>query len=409
MSPFRRRLGAALLAALWVALPSAAHAARSKQVALFLVPKPGVDTAFVGALAGAVKSLSDSSPQVGLVPYRRLRKRIGRNPAKRISKCGSNFRCIAKLGRRVKAAEVLYGRLKQNGNTVTAQFIIVNVRSRKLIRRASFKTETSADLEATLGEHAEALLGIEPPPPPAADEEMDFDLGGDDFISALIDEPELALEPPTEAPTPTGEVPQDGHSTVASAGGTSDFTQATTMEQEPIDVDAPPDGDLLPLEQLEPIGPLEPIEPLETIETAEPTKVAGVDTGDPTTDAPVTLSASSPPRHSATRSLMLYGGLGVGGLGAAILGLGAYYGLDSQSIADSIADDTDLPAAVRLEQDANDAAGKANTFLGIGSVALALGSTAFAIALMEPNWLGGASVAVAPMPEGVGVSLGGTW
>ena len=59
----------------------------------------------------ALRSSPSGVPQIGVIAGKLLRRRLKTDPEQAIDACGADLKCIAKLGQKSKASEVIYARV----------------------------------------------------------------------------------------------------------------------------------------------------------------------------------------------------------------------------------------------------------------------------------------------------------
>lgn len=316
---------ALVLAALVALLGAPAHARRSTragEIARFPLTARGNPSAKL--IESVERALDDAIRQSGtaLVSGAQLSKRLRTNVAQAVGRCATDTKCLTRLAQRAKAATLVTGRVTENGAGIRVVFLVVGGTRARPDGKVTADIAPGDDVAARLAPVLTELLGAGPTVEPE-----------------LVGLAGLALEPvpgseagtaPTEPATPSSASPDAG----AAAPGSS------------------PDDDLPELVAI----------------AAEP----------PLLDAPVSVAPGDAP-PTGERRWLFYGGVASTGLGALLVGVGSYYGLQSRSLLDEAEDrsprnELNQVRAKDKEQQGWAAADRANLFFGIGGIAVTAGA-----------------------------------
>ncbi|MBI5507174.1 MAG: hypothetical protein HY903_00345 [Deltaproteobacteria bacterium] len=332
-----------LLALLWAG-PGAARKPKKPEptttriVALFVVEKDKPNTKLFVAVANQLSAAPDVIPSLRLLTAGKLKKALGKDPEAAIGKCGTDVKCIAKLGKLVDAEAVVFGRVSPHGKGVSVQLLTIAVDTQALERKIKIDVLTTADAKTAIGAKLHEIFSTAALP------------AGDAVASDEI---------PLDAviPSPFGDSPP----------GADPLALVPLAAAQP-NVPAPTssDSDEVPLDVLADVAPA----------VAEPVLVpspppSAVDL--PPTPAPTLAATPAPaPRSRMLRNL----GVAVTVAGAAALGVGGYFGLQYRSAKGSIVlgrGGTPQPTAIGKQGDANTAAARANLLFIAGGATATLG------------------------------------
>jgi hypothetical protein len=286
---------------LCVALVAPEVMARGKAVAVFPILETGRPKgAVVDAVFNEIIRSKRAVYGVQLVYGTRLRKRIKGDARKAAQRCGANVACLAKLGRKAGAAEVLLIRASGKGSEVQVQFVAVSVANKSIARKRSLTFGSVHEVRGIITASAHGIFGVE---------EVAPDL-------------ELELAP------------------IASA---SPNAQTAGDDLDDLDLVAPP---------------------IESIAAASPSS-SGVALVDPSS---IEIEEEEDP-YDTSQSVdwLTYGGWGLAGVGATLTAVGFVFGSKRSSLDSASSGETQRERAVRIE-DANSAAGSANTMFILGAV-----------------------------------------
>jgi hypothetical protein len=138
--------------------------AKRRVVAVFpILARDDANPATVDSVSTLLDNGSVLIASVELVTTQTLRKRLGKEPGKMIELCGSNLKCIAKLGKKVKANEVLLGRAVPEGGGVKISFLVIDVKKQTVVRKQSLVFASMADVKPVLGGTFFALFDVTQP------------------------------------------------------------------------------------------------------------------------------------------------------------------------------------------------------------------------------------------------------
>ena len=151
-------MGALLCAAVLAAAPTAAAKKKPKKagVAVFILEKEGADRDAIKATINAMESLGVRAG-MPVIAGVRLRKLLKKDPASVMTGCGANFDCIAKVGKKLKAAQVVYGRAGPG----EIQFVVIGVKSKSMERRATLTVADAGSAASAVEAHFEEIFGVE--------------------------------------------------------------------------------------------------------------------------------------------------------------------------------------------------------------------------------------------------------
>lgn len=387
----------AVLLALCLVAPSANAKKKRKRgarnskrvVALFIVAKNKPNPKIYGTLAAELTKAPKQIADLKVLWGKALKKAIKKKPDVAIAKCGSNIKCIAKLGKQAKAEQVLYARVTPAGKGVKAQFLVVNVATQTVDKRVEMEVATIGNVKPVLAAKLDELFAT-----------------GVAIAAASTDEEELSLDMilggGEELPFDTG-----GEMAVA------DATPASSEAEIPLS--ALGIGESSGSESLAGLDP----ESNDTPIMDDPALTSGLDSEGSHEIAALDMDAGH--AHAGTSSSasgkggvggLTYAGIGVAGLGAIGIGLGGMFGIQSKSKRDEIkygAGGTNQVEAEGINGDANDLAGRANLLFGIGAGAVVVGGALIAIDMMM---LGGGNEATTSVSVGEGsasIRLGWRW
>lgn len=132
-------------------------------IALVLTAQ-GVPPGVVKEARQALGQALAGSNEVRLLSVPELRKGMGRRPSAAVTRCGSRLRCIARLGKKSGADQVVMGRIvpaKGDVAGVVLQFIRVDVASKKIVGKQKFDVAEGDDVVAAVTARARAIVGLE--------------------------------------------------------------------------------------------------------------------------------------------------------------------------------------------------------------------------------------------------------
>ncbi len=91
-----------------------------------------------------------------------LRQRLGKKPRVAIKSCGSDLSCLAGLGERVAASEIILAQATSRRRRVVLTVVVVNILSQEIDRRLSFTFASVSDVDIQLRERFDELFGLPP-------------------------------------------------------------------------------------------------------------------------------------------------------------------------------------------------------------------------------------------------------
>ena len=136
--------------------PADAEAKRNgkkKTVAIFPFLADGSpNAATINATSGLLLKASAFLEQVTVLSGKKLRKKLKKDPKKAIQKCGANMKCLAKLGKKVKASEVLLVKVSESpGGGVSMFFVFIDVKKKTLARKQKIEIASAGDGKIVMG------------------------------------------------------------------------------------------------------------------------------------------------------------------------------------------------------------------------------------------------------------------
>ncbi len=270
-----------------------------------------------------------------------LRSRIKERPRKALYRCGMNLGCLAALGAKAGADEILIGRATGNRRLVKITFLVINGATAKVARNVSLELASPAGARPAIERMLTKIFGegvtLEPKPRGPAEE-----------------------APATQASTEGEAEPEAAHAPDAVS---EEVAAAQPAEEEGAEVGTGPSSAALALALA------------------------------PTPFDEASILASAEPVRRGSTSLLVYGGIGFAGLGAGTLGTAGYFGRRSNAVREDIKRDGSITQrqALDMGNEANRLGRRANLLLLIGGGLLLTGG-----ALLGVDWL---FVGTAPAPE----------
>ena len=180
----------AVVAAGW--LPTARAAAKSLRVAVFMVPRDDPEPAMAAGLESALQLFADELGSVELTMGDALKAGLGGDPLAQLAQCGAKLKCIARLGKRVRAQRVLVvrvGPLGAQGPGLDARFVLIDVKGGAMRARIELELPNAARLEEQLQNNFAAIIDFTPAAQSLADAELP-DLEGLELIAPPPPPPE---------------------------------------------------------------------------------------------------------------------------------------------------------------------------------------------------------------------------
>jgi hypothetical protein len=329
--------------------------AKEHVVALFLVGKDKPKEKLVNAIAAELAEAPKAIAGLRLITSTKLKKALGRPPETAVTKCGTEVKCIAKLGKEAKAEQVVYARVSPEGAGVSLQILVVSVSSQIIEKKMSIEIAAAGDVQNAIVSRLGDIFPVAAAPTLATD-----DSGSDEI--------------PLDAVLPT----------------------------EPNPASTPPVAELASLD-LVPVPKTTNDGSHTARNPTTPTTPANDSTTNSAAVAPKDAAPPPPPAKSGRSKILTYAGIGVAGLGAAVAGAGGYFGMQSKSIGSSIKQGpagTPQIRAAKKQTDANAAANRANLMFEAGGAAVALGAVLIAIDIMTGPKAASTSVTLGAHPSG---------
>ncbi len=222
----RKKLSIGVAVAALMLAGADASAKKRRGIALF--PIVAMDEAVAGPAQDMSTSLVKKAKAAGLpiTAGKALRKRV-RDPAGAAIRCGDSVGCLAKLGRKARAAKMVVGFASTTGSSVEFRILVIDVKKGRTTRTVTFELVKKKQVDLMLSGYFSDIFGVE-------DTTMDDALalpalpGLEDPMALTLEPPpppgevEPATEPPTElalAPPPD---PPAGGEDVGPAGGDGD-------------------------------------------------------------------------------------------------------------------------------------------------------------------------------------------
>ena len=204
----------AILLVAAAALPATtAVAAAPKTVALFLITKDDPDPVLVGQMDRDLEELTRTVGTVQLVHRQELQQRLGARPPAALKACGADIGCIAKLGARAKASEVVVLRIVPGAPGIRAQFVRIGVHERVMLGRVELEVSSVDELDGRLYSNFGPIFDVPPPDETAvADAGPAAAAGAADEAEPEVELPampalELTALPPSESePVTTADI-----------------------------------------------------------------------------------------------------------------------------------------------------------------------------------------------------------
>lgn len=333
--------------------PSAA--ARTQDVvAVIVIPKNNPDPTLLDALRAQLVSAGRTRSDLRILSGDLLSRALGLSPVQAIGQCGSDLKCIAKLGKRSRAGRVLLAMVTPADSGLAIKCLVVGTDSAKIEQKAAFQVASVAQMESALGLQLASLL-----PPPA-----ETGAAGAAVASVAHEQP---------APTPVASTPLPA----AIMNAPSPAPAAASTK------------------------PAHPPNPEAVIIHATP--AAGRTEG----SAPPEIAADNTRAAAPSSHLWRYAGGGLAGVGLAAIGVGAFLGLQARSdfgnIKHGVGGTTQLDA-IKQTANSNDLARNADLLFATGGAAAVVGIGVF---LVDVLVLGkpAQTPTLGVGPNGPGVSL----
>lgn len=156
-----------MAATLWTPSSEAAPRRRNavRTVALFpFISRDQPNRKIMAAVSGLLIQGAGLMENVKLVYGGTLRRKLRRNPAALVQKCGTDLSCLAALGRKARANEVMLVRAApEGGSGVKLSFLIIDVKSKDVARKLALVFNTPDDVKPLLGEAFYQIYGITHP------------------------------------------------------------------------------------------------------------------------------------------------------------------------------------------------------------------------------------------------------
>jgi len=356
----------AVLAVVLAFVPDVAFARKPVVVLLPFDTQAGADDLIVSA----VEELLASGRLVRgakMIAGSKLRRRVRAKPEHAVIKCGGDFGCLAKLGRRAKATRVIVGYAAPAGAGVQVELHIIDVPSEELIDAMTLTFASVEVVEMVLGNAVYTLVGVSTPgtimvPGASGTVVVDGNIVG-------------------TGPGPY-EVPAGGHD--VRAQGHSEWVMVHPRDTVSIALPAAPEPTVAPVEEELVAAVVSAAAPeTEPEETAPPEVVEEVAAVPAPPEIAVAPPTPVPPAPASVPGAKLsYWGLGLTAVGAGLMGAGAGLGARRASLATGPVDETQVEFAERRDA-ADGAATGANVLLLAGGATALLGSALLTWGVLE--------------------------
>jgi len=347
--------GLALLCLLSWSAHAASRSGDKTVIALFpFLLKGELDSAIVEKSFTELEHIRELAPNIETVSGQELSKRLKGDPSRLLTACGKNTACVASLGRRARADQCLMGRVTvRDAGGIRISLLLVDAKSGTINQKSVLEVGSADDAKSIVAKQLFNILGIT--------ETGDLVVLGSE-TAVKVDGNYVGVgSGPFEVSSGWHEV-KAGKVTQ----GVMVLPGQTASIQLPLPKAAPPAANT---DASAVAAPVNPTPAPETKPVSANTATAGSNQSGallvPTTEE------SSPTRPNR---VMTYIGLGLAGVGAVALGIGCFFGLNSQSLGSDITTQkfTQVAALDRQAQ-ANHAADMANGFLLGGGFAAAAG------------------------------------
>jgi len=135
------------------------QADRDRTMALFLIRQDDPDPKITATVVRGLESLAKRSGGMNIVAGNALRKRLRVKPMTAISRCGDDLACIAKLGKKARAGEIIYGRATGKRRSVEVEFLVIGTPQMTIQRRVGFQVTSIKGVMPALRDNFEKLTG----------------------------------------------------------------------------------------------------------------------------------------------------------------------------------------------------------------------------------------------------------
>jgi hypothetical protein len=160
-----------VVAALSAAAPVFAAGKPDATVALFIAPHGDPDRAIVKAAVDALQELATRA-RLRLLAGPALKKRLGAEPRESLLGCGGKLDCLAELGKKANARELLVARaIESSSGSVELQLSIVDGGTGATARRVTVTLTSVGEVRQELWAAAETIFATPEAPakkPPAS-------------------------------------------------------------------------------------------------------------------------------------------------------------------------------------------------------------------------------------------------
>ena len=154
-------IAVAIVVTLGSGIAAAATGPRPASVAIFPLLSIGdPDAEIVRVVNESLESVAASLPDARTVTGEELRKTLKTAPEAALASCKEDLRCIARLGKRARADELLLGQARPAAQGVIVMFIAFSSDTGAVTRKVRLEVGTAAEAAAIIGDNFYALLGI---------------------------------------------------------------------------------------------------------------------------------------------------------------------------------------------------------------------------------------------------------
>lgn len=368
----------------------------------------------------------------------KLKKKLRKDPAKLVGLCGSNLKCIAKLGKKAKAEESMIAMVSPaDEGGVKISFLVVDTKTKGIARKEALVFASKDDVKAVLGGAFYSLFGITDPgflevqgigpatlvraagkivgkgPGPHMVPPGRHEVEVGDFKDMVMIVPDatktievkdtgVESEPPPEPPPAPGPMV----ASAATAPETKAEAPPPAVESTPVaSAKSPPkinleDEELEELASIPPDGTNSESPPIDVAASGETTTdsaeadAEGIDGGGTTDIAALDGDADGldlalaplppPAKRGLSPGILTWVGAGVGGIGILVGGIGGgVTGSEALSLRSGITKSTHTQIAAKSQgAQAEGMAGTSTALFIVGGIVAALGAAITAVDLL---------------------------
>lgn len=316
-----------------LALALSAPVSGQEKTAPFVIGKKGTSPELLSAVRDATFRAAVSVLRDSVIPEAVVRERLGDRPEKKIEKCGANLGCIAKLGAKAGGAKVLYTRVvpAKKRKPIQVQLLVIGVTSRLIEQRTMVEFKNVAEVRSKLVDQIYAMLSV----------------NGPGYIEITGATTEVTID---------GQVVGNGSGTYTVTPGRHDVLVAGVSAS----VLVLPGG----FERLNITAPAST--------PASAPAIVYVET--PTAPATIIVNSNSEKRTRGTTWMLPTGGA-IAGAGGVAIGMGIFFGLQSNNTRAKIRQGaTSQISANNLNNEANGQANTATALFVAGGIAMGIGA-----------------------------------